>query len=317
MKLITYERGVERRIGALVDGHVVDLCRAYSFLLMERGVGRAAQRAALLLPQDMVELLDGGEESLAAARAAVARVGERLSSSAEALRREGLLYELAEVTLCAPLPRPRKLLLLGFNYRGHAVESGGGEPEQPVLLTKFPSVVIGPGAPIRMPRFTQRLDWEAELAVVIGRGGRDIPAERAYEHIVGYTLLNDVSAREVHRERGQWLLNKSLDTFAPLGPWLVTKDEVGEPQNLRIQGFLNGMAIQDSNTRQMIFPIDRIVSFISERFTLEPGDVISTGTPEGVGGMRNPPIFLKPGDVVQVVVEKIGTLENPVSGAPW
>lgn len=315
MKLVTYARGIERRIGALSNGFVIDLQRASTSLLMERGRPRPRLEASLLVPAEMISFLDGGEESLAAARQAVAHI-EAQRNDAAALRARDLLFDQGEVRLCAPVPRPRKLVLMGLNYRAHAEEAGGKEPPKPILFQKSSNVVIGPGDPIHVPRMSSQVDYEAELAVVIGKEGRDIPRQKARDYVVGYTLMNDVSARDVQRERGQWLLGKSFDTFGPMGPWIVTKDEAPDPQNLDIQCVLNGEVMQHSNTGMMIFPIDDIIAHISQVFTLEPGDVISTGTPEGVGFARKPPVFMKAGDTVRVIVEKIGALENPVIDAP-
>lgn len=316
MKFVTYSKGFERRIGVVSDGTLVDLNRAYYAMLIDRGEARPGARAQSLVPPDMIGFLDGGDTSLAAAKEAVAFVNERAASAADELRQANVIHDVQQVRLCAPVPRPRKFLLLGLNYRAHAAEAGRQEPDKPILFQKSSNVVIGPGEPIHVPRMSRQVDYEAELAVVIGKRGRDIPKERTAEYIFGYTLANDVSARDVQRERNQWLLGKSFDTFGPLGPWIVTKDEIPDPQKLEIKCILNGKVMQESNTSFMIFPIDYIISHISEVFTLEPGDVISTGTPDGVGFARDPQVFMKAGDMVQVVVEKIGALENPIINAP-
>lgn len=231
----------------------------------------------------------------------------------------GLSKELfAEGNLLAPVPVPGKVICIGLNYRDHAEESGLDVPSEPVCFSKFSSTVIGPDAAIELPPSSQQVDYEAELVVVIGKSGRDIPQDRALEHVAGYMNGHDVSARDwqIGRPGGQWLLGKTPDTFAPLGPYLVTADEIPNPENLRVQLRLNGETMQDSNTTQLIFGIDRLIAHVSALFTLSPGDVIFTGTPPGVGMARKPPVFLKPGDVVEVEIEGLGVLRNPVIARP-
>ncbi len=227
-------------------------------------------------------------------------------------------YDPAAATLLAPVPDPGKILCLGLNYRDHAEESGMAIPEEPVLFSKFPSALIGPGATIELPPSSAQVDYEAELVWVIGKAGRDIPRERAMEHIGGYTIGHDVSARDwqLNKPGKQWMAGKTFDTFAPVGPALVTADEVPDPHNLGIRLRLNGATMQDSNTKQLIFRADEVISYISQIFTLEPGDLIFTGTPPGVGMARKPPVWLKEGDVVEVEIDGLGTLKNPVGRRP-
>ncbi len=231
---------------------------------------------------------------------------------------------LSEVKLLAPIPRPAKnVFCLGLNYADHVAEGArmtGQErplPEYPVFFTKPPTAVIGPEAPIPVdPRVSDKIDWEVELAVVIGRGGKNIPADRWEEHIFGYTILNDVSARDLQRRHGgQFFKGKALDGSCPIGPWIVTRDELGDPQNLALETRVNGVRKQHSNTKLMIFNLGQIIASLSEGLTLEPGDIIATGTPDGVGAARTPPEFLKPGDVVELEIEGIGVLRNPVARA--
>lgn len=219
-------------------------------------------------------------------------------------------------TLLAPIPDPGKVLCIGLNYRDHAIETGAEIPSEPVCFSKFSSAVIGPETPIRLPRVARKVDYEAELVAVIGRRGKNISEADAYRYIAGYTNGCDVSARDwqIGRPGGQWLLGKTPDTFAPTGPWLVTADEVPDPHDLGIRLRLNGQTMQDSTTRQFIFGLDRLVSFVSQLVTLEPGDLIFTGTPPGVGMARRPPVFLKPGDVVEVEIDGLGVLRNGVEG---
>ena len=217
--------------------------------------------------------------------------------------------------LLAPLS-PVNILCIGLNYREHIKESDSSVPDNPVLFMKPTTAIAHPGDPIRIPacsRHGPEVDYEGELAVVIGKTARNVPVERAHDHVLGYTAANDVSARKWQRNNGsQWIRGKGFDTFCPLGPALVTADEIPDPQRLRVRTLLNGTVMQDSSTSYMIFPVARLVSFLSEDTTLLPGTVILTGTPPGVGFARNPPVFLKPGDRVTVEVEKIGSLTNPV-----
>jgi 2-keto-4-pentenoate hydratase/2-oxohepta-3-ene-1,7-dioic acid hydratase in catechol pathway len=219
-----------------------------------------------------------------------------------------------EGSLLAPIPEPGKILCIGLNYADHAAESGVEPPEEPVCFSKFGNTIIGPEQPIRLPSVATQVDYEAELVAVIGRRGFAIPREKAFEYVAGYTNGHDVSARDwqIGRPGKQWLLGKTPDTFAPIGPWLVTADEVPDPHDLRIQLRLNGETMQDSRTREFIFGIDQIIAHVSQLMTLEPGDLIFTGTPPGVGMARDPQVWLKAGDRVQVEIEGLGILSNPV-----
>jgi len=222
------------------------------------------------------------------------------------------VYDVSAVTIFAPVPRPPKLICVGLNYRDHAMEAKMEIPKVPTIFNKFPNVVIGPGEPIVLPGASEQPDYEAEFAFVIGRGGRHIPASRAMEHLFGYTIVNDVSARDFQMATSQWLMGKTFDTFAPMGPWLVTADEIRDPHELDISLEIGGEQLQHSNTRELIFKIPELIEFISSVVTLEPGDVVSTGTPAGVGYARKPPRFLRPGDEVVIRVQGIGELRNPV-----
>jgi 5-carboxymethyl-2-hydroxymuconate isomerase len=218
---------------------------------------------------------------------------------------------LAGVALLPPVPRPGKIVAIGRNYREHLAEEGADQPSAPLIFAKWPTSVIGPGDEIRWdPALTSQVDYEAELAVVIGRRARHVSEADALDYVLGYTCLNDVTARDLQFSDGQWTRGKSLDTFCPMGPALVTADEVGDPQQLAISCTVNGERLQDANTEQMYFGVASIVSYASKSFTLEPGDVIATGTPGGVGAFRKPPRFLGDGDVVVVEIERVGRLEN-------
>jgi 2-keto-4-pentenoate hydratase/2-oxohepta-3-ene-1,7-dioic acid hydratase in catechol pathway len=265
-------------------------------------------------PDDMLGLIEAGPAVWDSLREALAGA------------RGGL--PLGSVTLLAPIPRPRRnLLCVGWNYAEHFAEGQGKRgaaqepdriPDWPSLFSKQPSTVVGPGAEVWHPSpISERLDWEVELALVIGRPGRDIAEDRALEHVFGYLVANDVTVRDVQRRHGgQWFKGKNFDTHCPLGPWIVTPDELGDAQNVRITLRVNGVTKQDSNTRYMAFRLPRLIHEFSTGMALEPGDVILTGTPQGVGYARTPPEFLRVGDVMEAEVEGVGVLRNPVAAYP-
>jgi 2-keto-4-pentenoate hydratase/2-oxohepta-3-ene-1,7-dioic acid hydratase in catechol pathway len=258
----------------------------------------ATQSLGASLPATMAELLAGLPATLNDMRAALTEVAPAA-------------VELADVRLMAPVPRPGKIIAVGLNYRSHAAEQDRPAPESPVIFAKFPTAVIGDGAEITWdPSLTQAVDYEAELAVVIGRRCRLVEPEGALEHVLGYTCLNDVTARDLQYADRQFTRAKSLDTFCPIGPALVTADEVGDPGALRLRCLVNGEARQDASTAEMVFGIAELISFCSRAFTLEPGDVIATGTPAGIGWFRQPRLMLHDGDEVVVEIERVGRLVN-------
>jgi len=273
--------------------------------------GRGTHRRPLRV-QTMLDLLadwDTNFEVLQALAEAVASEG--LSSDFW----RGAVAPLSSLAVHAPVPRPPKLILVGLNYRDHAEEAGFKIPEVPTIFSKYANCVIGPGDAIKIPKVSYMIDYEAEYAFVIGRAGRDIPPERAMEYVAGYTIVNDVSCRDYQMKTGQWMIGKTFDTFAPMGPYLVTRDEIADPHKLEISLYLNGQRMQHSNTSNLIFKTGYLVAYLSQVFTFEPGDVISTGTPAGVGYTRKPPVFMKPGDLVRIEIEGLGTLENPIEAA--
>ena len=211
-----------------------------------------------------------------------------------------------------PLPRPGKVIAVGLNYKDHAAEANIPLPTTPVLFTKWTTSLIASGEAIVIPTGVTKIDWEAELAVVIGKSASRVSQAEALSYVSGYTAMNDVSDREAQSNDGQWVRAKSYDTFGPIGPRIVSSDELGDPHNLKIEARLNGKTMQSSNTSNLIFSIPYLISYISQRITLEPGDVITTGTPHGVGAFYNPPIFMQPGDVIEIEIEKIGILRNHV-----
>jgi 2-keto-4-pentenoate hydratase/2-oxohepta-3-ene-1,7-dioic acid hydratase in catechol pathway len=220
------------------------------------------------------------------------------------------------VSWTAPIDRPQKIVCVGLNYRDHAEEQGIALPERPLLFSKWPNTLSGPGEPIVLPSITSQVDYEAELGVVIGSTVRGCSVENALEAVAGYICANDVSARDLQFADGQWVRGKSLDGFCPVGPALVPAAEVADPQALRIRALLNGEALQDSTTANMVFGVAELVAFITQAITLEPGDLILTGTPAGVGAFRDPKVFLEDGDEIAIEIEGIGTLSNPVRREP-
>jgi 2-keto-4-pentenoate hydratase/2-oxohepta-3-ene-1,7-dioic acid hydratase in catechol pathway len=253
------------------------------------------------LPSSVRALLAGGPEALAAAAAA--------AKSPMAVR-----IPVDTAVLLPPIPDPGKILCIGLNYRDHALENKRAIPTEPVLFAKFNNTLIGNGAPIRLPAVSKKVDYEAELVVVLGKAGRDIAEAEAMGHVAGYTVGHDVSARDwqFKGEEKQWVIGKTFDTFAPTGPHLVTADEVPDPHALQVRLQLNGETMQDSNTREFIFTVPQLIAYLSQVVTLAPGDLIFTGTPPGVGVARKPPVFLKAGDEVEVEIERVGVLRNPV-----
>jgi len=227
-------------------------------------------------------------------------------------REQGWLVRREDAYWNAPVPRPGKVLCIGLNYRDHAAESNMPIPEKPVLFSKFSTCLIAPGEPVVIPSTSKQVDYEAELAVVIGRRAKHVAADRAYDYVLGYTALNDVTARDFQFSDGQWQRGKSCDTFAPMGQTIITTDVITDPHKLSIKLTLNGKVMQDSNTSQLIFGVPALIEFITQSITLEPGDVIATGTPAGVGFARKPQVFLQPGDQMEVLIEGMGGLGNPV-----
>jgi 2-keto-4-pentenoate hydratase/2-oxohepta-3-ene-1,7-dioic acid hydratase in catechol pathway len=304
MKLVTYHRVDGYRLGAILDHHVVDLQDAW----------RASEREAPTrdgakiddFPSSMLDFLQRGSQVWGMARAIVAWVA---SESAP----QSVLYPLEDTRLAPLVPDPSKIVCVGLNYMDHCLEQNVEVPERPMLFAKFPSALIGPEELITWPAgLSSQVDYEAELAVVIGRTARNVPAQQAFDYVAGYTIANDISARDVQFADVQWVRGKSFDTFCPLGPYLLTCDEMGDPHNLAIRCQLNGELMQDSNTSQLIFKIPQLLEFITSTSTLNPGDIICTGTPNGVGFFRAPPVFLKPGDVIEVEIEGLGRLRNPI-----
>jgi 2-keto-4-pentenoate hydratase/2-oxohepta-3-ene-1,7-dioic acid hydratase in catechol pathway len=265
------------------------------------------------MPRNALDCFELQGSFLREARTLVERCA--VKGELERLRVAGAVLERDAVQLVAPVPRPGKILCIGLNYKDHAAESNSPLPERPLVFSKFPTSVCAPGGTVRIPRGSSQLDYEAELGVVIGKQAWRVPRARAFEHVLGYVNFNDVSARDFQFKDGQWQRGKSCDTFAPFGEYIATTDEIEDPHRLRIRLRLNGRTMQDSNTDQLIFGVPELVESISEHVTLEPGDVIATGTPPGVGFARKPPVWMQPGDVVEVEIEGLGVLRNVIGAS--
>ncbi len=310
MRLVTYRKGSSKpRVGAVVGDAVLDLAALTADLAGERGTMRHGRGG---FPKTMHALIAGGADALAGAREAAAH-GEALLKrhGLDGLAEKKLGLAFARARLEAPIPRPhRNVFCLGRNYKEHAAERGAEAPPHPVYFTKAPECVLAPGGKIVHHAATKELDYEVELAVVIGASGRDIRREDALGHVFGYTIVNDVTARDLQKRHGQWFKGKSLDTFCPMGPVLVTADEIPDPQTLAISLRVNGEGRQASHTSKMIFPVDECIAVLSQGFTLLPGDVIATGTPAGVGAALGK--FLNAGDRIEAEVETLGVLANRV-----
>jgi acylpyruvate hydrolase len=310
-----------RRLGSILAtgpqaGAVVDLNRALAIRFAQEDGGAPEAEADSLLPADVLAFLRRWPGSLAAARSALEFTLDSLERyDAPDLVRAGAVLPRASVRLCAPVPRPGKIVGVARNYPSHAAERGSAAVgEAPVLFLKAPSAVIGPEDAIRLPRIAGRVDYEGELACVIGARAREVAESEALACVAGYCAANDVTARDIQDLRGQRSIAKSCDSFAPLGPVLVTADEVPDPQDLAIRTVLSGEVVQSGRTKEMLFGVAALVSFASQLMTLEPGDVILTGTPSGVGAARTPPRWLRDGDVVEVAIERVGRLRTYVRG---
>jgi 2-keto-4-pentenoate hydratase/2-oxohepta-3-ene-1,7-dioic acid hydratase in catechol pathway len=302
MRLMTFRLRSMRShcsLGAELDGKVVDL-----------------PSVDPTIPKDMLQFIKAGADALQAARSALQFV--RSSGVKEDLREQDgsrVVYEAEEVIFLAPIPRPPKILAIGLNYRSHIDEVAGTglrPTELPFFFSKLPSAVVGPDEPVVLPALSQEVDYEIELAFVVGKRAKHVLLQKAMGYVAGYTIFNDISARDIQLVDSQITLGKNFDSFAPMGPYLVTADEIPDPHSLALTLRLNGVVMQHDNTRNLIHRIPEMLSFLSKVMTLEPGTVVATGTPSGVGFQREPPTFLQPGDVMTLEIEGLGVLENPV-----
>ncbi|MFQ5897419.1 MAG: fumarylacetoacetate hydrolase family protein [Candidatus Methylomirabilia bacterium] len=308
MKLVRFTiNGATPRLGTLVGEQVHDLSATYERLLDGRGVTRSAELAAALFPASTRAFLRAGEVALTA----VAEIEEEV----QARRLAWVSHPRASVRLLAPIHDPEKLICIGLNYKDHAEESKAPIPKEPPLFAKWANAVLDPGEPILRPRGCQQLDYEVELGVVIGRPCHFVSPEQALDYVLGYTIVHDVSARDFQFRTSQWMAGKVSDTFAPIGPWIADRSEIPDPHVLELRTWVNGTVLQNGNTKNLIFDVRALVSYLSNLITLAPGDLIATGTPAGVGFARKPPVFLQPGDFVRMEITGLGVLENPIKEA--
>lgn len=299
MKIVTFYRGAGEapHTGSLIsDTEVLDFSH---------------EAAALPQPATTLGWFDTDSDSHRDARA-LHDAATTDEARATELRTSGAIVPREDCCIVAPIPRPGKVICIGLNYRDHAAESGMEVPTRPISFSKFATSVIGPNANVIIPPGSTESDYEAEFGIVIGKTATRVTEANAMDHVLGYVCINDVSARDFQFADGQWQRGKAPDTFCPMGEAVVTRDEIKDPHNLRIQLRLNGNTMQDSNTNQLVFGVEALVSSLSQWTTLEPGDVIPTGTPPGVGFARKPPVYIQPGDVMEVEIEGLGTLTNPV-----
>lgn len=307
MKLITFTVAGSTRIGAITNENVVDLNAAFEALQDSQGKIRTKQIAEAFVPNDMTGFLQGGKESMQYANEAI-----NFAQEHNEYKGRKLLYAKDEVKVGAPVPGPGKMICVGHNYREHILEMGRQIPEFPVVFAKFSNTVIGPEDEIPFFPISEQLDYEAEFAFVIGKKARNISQEEALDYVAGYTIVNDVTYRDIQRRTIQWLQGKTVEGSAPMGPWLITTDELTNPSGLEVVLTVNGEERQHTNTANLVFSVQYLVEFLSNLMTLEPGDVILTGTPGGVGVAMDPPSFLKDGDVVSISIDGVGVLENTV-----
>lgn len=295
-----------QQVGILAGGRLCGLAR------IAQAVEAAGKPVAawLLAAESVADFIRHGDAAQAEARGLLQAASE-LAPGAQVCA--GFDPETVEFL---PPVWPGKILAIGLNYRDHAAEGGQKVPSEPIIFTKLANTLTAHNAPIVLPFISKQIDYETELAVVIGRRAKQVSEAEAMEFVFGYAPINDVSARDLQINDGQWIRGKGLDTFAPLGPFITTRDEVPDPHNLKIEGRLNGKVMQSSNTRNLIFGVPYLISYISQGITLEPGDVIATGTPPGIGMFKQPPVFLRSGDVFEITIEGLGTLRNPVQDGP-
>jgi acylpyruvate hydrolase len=300
MKLVRFStNGREPRLGAVQGDRIADLQASLAATLTRRGVVRAGEIAAALVPASTRAFLEGG----VAAEEAIDGITEWVTMPAASAR------------LHAPINDPGKFICIGLNYRDRAEEANQPIPKEPPIFAKWSNAIIDPGEPILRPRGSQQLDWEVELGVVIGRTARFVPRDKALDYVAGYTIINDVSARDFQFIGSQWMAGKIPESFAPVGPYIADRSEIPDPHVLELRLWVNGKQMQSGNTKTFIFDVRYIVSYLSNLMTLSPGDLIATGTPPGVGFARKPPVFLQPGDTCRLEITGLGQIENPVKEA--
>jgi 2-keto-4-pentenoate hydratase/2-oxohepta-3-ene-1,7-dioic acid hydratase in catechol pathway len=305
MRLVRYSvHGSTPRLGALVDDRIRCLGETYHRYLGARGVVRAGELAHALFPPSTREFLRAG----AAARDALTA----MEDATRAGRLEWVTHARADVTLHAPLHDPEKFICIGLNYLDHAEETGSPIPKEPPLFAKFPTAIVDATAPIVRPKGCQQLDYEVELAFVVGRPAKDVWVEEALDYVWGYTIVNDVSARDFQFATTQWMAGKICDSFAPMGPWIADREEIPDPHVLELFTWVNGVKLQHGNSKNLIYNVNHLVAYLSAHLTLFPGDLVATGTPAGVGFSRKPPVLLRGGDRVRMEITGLGSIDNPV-----
>jgi len=309
MKIVRFsQNGHSPRLGCYMgQDRVVDLEASCADWLSSKGVVRSAAIAAALFPQSTRGFLEGGT--------ATQEVLGAMVEATKAGKFQPVSHASNAVRLHAPINDPGKFICIGLNYKDHAAETGSAIPKEPPVFPKWNNAILDPGEPILRPRGEKTLDWEVELGVVIGKTARFVPKERALDYIYGYTIINDASARDFQFHTSQWGPGKMGDTLAPVGPYIADRSEIPDPHVLSVKTWVNGTLMQDGNTKNFIFDLGYIIQYLTNIMTLSPGDLISTGTPAGVGFSRKPPITLQPGDVCKLEITGLGTLENPVKDA--
>lgn len=308
MKLINYTFNGTTRAAVLVEEQVIDLNLAYEAKLVAEGEYRAKEIAHAFVPATTDELYQGGQKSLQLADEAVAFILENPQAS-----KQQAIFAREDVKIEAPVLNPGKIICVGHNYREHILEMGRELPTHPVIFAKFANTILGPDDDIPFYPISEQLDYEAEFTFVVGKQARNVSEEDALDYVAGYTITNDVTYRDIQRRTLQWLQGKTVDGSAPMGPYLVTADELQDPSGLDVVLTVNGEVRQKTNTANLVFSVQKLVAFLSNLMTLEPGDVVLTGTPGGVGVAMTPPTFLKDGDVVRIEIDKVGALENKVA----
>lgn len=308
MKLVNYQlknSTLDSRIGFIEEDKVYDLQESYRLYALAHQMFTEAEEIETLLPTNATVFFKGGFPTISRAKDAYAYI---MDNEVDAV----CAYNRVDVVIGTPIPEPQKVICIGRNYKEHAAEMKSDVPDFPVLFSKFPNALIGPEDDIHKSNQTNKLDYEVELALVIGKEATKVRQEDAFDYIAGYTIGNDTTARDIQKRTLQWLQGKTMDHTSPIGPWVVLKEAISDPGNLEVQTLVNGELRQKSNTSKLIFDIPFLIEFISGLITLQPGDIIMTGTPEGVGAGMNPPTFLEDGDIVTLKIDEIGTLENKV-----
>lgn len=314
MRLLTFQAAGTTRLGARSGPYVVDLTVALASKLTAEGAERPRDTARALIPADMMAFLAVGKDAITAAESTLRQTVGRLKAGEEVTGPQGeqVVFEDSEIRVEPPLRNPGKLICVMFNYHDALSARGMSIPEEPIIAGKYANAITGPYDPVTLPKMSQAVRYESELAVVIGARCKHVAEEHAYDVVAGYTVINDVSATDLVKRDKQALRGKSFDGFAPMGPCFVTKDEVPDPHGLRVQLELNGKPFVDSSTSQMVYRIPQLVAFLSQVFTLEPGDIIATGAPADLPSRQSEIRYLRPGDLMTTSVEGIGQLRNPV-----